>query len=388
MRGFDEDKKNASRKDKRDARRFGETYFARFPRPNRDVQSRAWLQRGWHARISAKGVKDSGQRTRSQRVSFSVNKGVVGMRTRLNRRVGFTLIELLVVIAIIGVLIALLLPAVQKIRESAKRLSCQNNLKQIGLGMLNFESGQGGLPPSATTGMGAGAPYYPYQHAWSAALLPYIEQTASFNLYHYDANWNDEINYEAIRTYLKLFNCPSTPEQPRIDTTVSAEPIAGDYHAVNAIKDFVGINCFGLTHITNHDDPRLVGGMMRDKVTRIAEITDGTSNTILVAEDAGRPQWYNADRQIFIPIPAPPNGQAGWADPNGPFSIDGSYPSGQVPGPCSINCSNNSEVYSFHPVGANVVFADGSVHFLNSDMNLCVLASLTTRAGGEVIPDY
>src|SRR5262249_37575985 len=115
------------------------------------------------------------------------------MRTRLNRRVGFTLIELLVVIAIIGVLIALLLPAVQKVREAATRVRCQNNLKQIGLGMSNFETAQGGLPPSRTTGNGAGAPYYPYQHSWSAALLPYIEQTASFNLYNYKADWNDPV---------------------------------------------------------------------------------------------------------------------------------------------------------------------------------------------------
>lgn len=314
---------------------------------------------------------------------------------RLGRE-GFTLIELLVVIAIIGVLIALLLPAIQKVRESANRVSCQNNLKQIGLGVLNFENSMGGLPPSATTGMGAGAPYFPYQHSWSAALLPYIEQTASFNLYHYDRNWDAPINNQAVRTYLKLFNCPTTPVQPRIDKTVSAMPSAGDYHAVNAIKCFVGINCFGYSMPNCRppypesvmNDPRLVGAMRRDQITKISAITDGTSNTILVAEDAGRPKWYNADRNEFIPNPSPPNGQAGWADPNGAFSIDGSNPNGQVPGSCAINCSNNSEVYSFHTSGSNVVYADGSVHFLTSGMDLCILAALTTRAGGEVIPNY
>src|SRR6478672_5109741 len=102
-------------------------------------------------------------------------------------RRAFTLIELLVVIAIIAVLLALLLPAVQKVREAANRISCQNNLKQIGLGMANFEATMGGLPPSRTEGTVAGAPYYPYQHSWSAALLPYIEQTAAFNLYSYTA---------------------------------------------------------------------------------------------------------------------------------------------------------------------------------------------------------
>jgi prepilin-type N-terminal cleavage/methylation domain-containing protein/prepilin-type processing-associated H-X9-DG protein len=303
------------------------------------------------------------------------------MRTRLNWRVGFTLIELLVVIAIITVLIGLLLPAIQKIREAEARVSCQNNLKQLGLGTLNFESAQGGLPPSRTTGLSAGAPYYPYQHSWTAALLPYIEQTASFDLYSYKANWNDPVNYPAIHTYLKPFNCPSTLNQPRADTTIASAPSAGDYHAVNAIKNFVGINCFGLIHVTNPDDGRLVGAMRRDRITRIADVTDGTSNTILVAEDAGRPMFYNAGRQVFDPV----GKEGGWADPNGAFSIDGSNPDGTIPGPCPLNCSNNSEIYSFHPNGANVVFADGSVHFLSSSINLCTLAKLVTRAGGEVI---
>src|ERR1700704_5416667 len=103
----------------------------------------------------------------------------------VHRRTAFTLIELLVVIAIIAVLIGLLLPAVQKVRDAAARLQCQNNLKQIGLGMMNYEATNGGLPPSRTDGTVVGAPFYPYSHSWSAALLPYIEQTASFNLYSY-----------------------------------------------------------------------------------------------------------------------------------------------------------------------------------------------------------
>jgi prepilin-type N-terminal cleavage/methylation domain-containing protein/prepilin-type processing-associated H-X9-DG protein len=301
-----------------------------------------------------------------------------------HRRRGFTLIELLVVIAIIAVLIGLLLPAVQKVREAAARLSCQNNLKQIGLGTLNYELAHGGLPPSRTTGLSAAAPFYPYQHSWTVALLPYIEQTASFDLYDYKANWNDTANYPAIRTYLRLFNCPSTPVQPRADTTITAAPSAGDYHALNAIKTFVAINCFGLIHLTNPDDPRIVGALRRDQITKIAAITDGTSNTILVAEDAGRPMFYNAARQVFDPV----GKEGGWADPNGAFSIDGSNPDGTIPGPCTLNCSNNSEVYSFHPNGANVAFADGSVHFLSSSLNLCGLAALTTRAGGEAVPNY
>jgi prepilin-type N-terminal cleavage/methylation domain-containing protein/prepilin-type processing-associated H-X9-DG protein len=299
----------------------------------------------------------------------------------MKKRTAFTLIELLVVIAIIAILIGLLLPAVQKVREAAARMSCQNNLKQIGLGMLNYESAQGGLPPSRTDGSVVTAPYFPYSHSWSAALLPYIEQTNNFNLYNYKADWNNPVNYTAVRANLKLFNCPSTPNQPRADTTIAAQPAAGDYHALNAIKDFVGINCFGYVGKLDKDDPRLVGGMRRNQNTRIVEILDGTSNTILVGEDAGRPQFYNASRQIFDSV----GKEGGWADPNGAFSLDGANANGTVPGGCPLNCSNNSEIYAFHTNGANVVFADGSVHFLNQSINLCTLAKLFTRAGGEVL---
>jgi prepilin-type N-terminal cleavage/methylation domain-containing protein/prepilin-type processing-associated H-X9-DG protein len=303
---------------------------------------------------------------------------------RKSRHIGFTLIELLVVIAIIAILVGLLLPAVQKVRDAAARVSCMNNMKQMGLGMLNYESANGGLPPSATGTQGAvvGAPYYPYSHSWAAALLPFIEQTASFSLYNYKANWDDVSNYTAIRTYLKLFNCPATPLQPRTDTTIAADPSCGDYGAINAIKTFVGINCFSLLRLTGSNDPRIVGGMQRDANTKIVAITDGTSNTILVGEDAGRDPTYDAMRQI---VPNLPKQQCGWADPNGAFSIDGSNPDGTIPGPCPLNCSSNSEVYSFHIGGANVVFADGSVHFLPQSINLCVLAALTTKAGGEIV---
>jgi prepilin-type N-terminal cleavage/methylation domain-containing protein/prepilin-type processing-associated H-X9-DG protein len=307
------------------------------------------------------------------------------------RQAGFTLIELLVVIAIIAILIALLVPAVQKVREAAARLQCANNLKQIGLGMNNYANEFKGFPPSRTTGTVASAPYYPHQHSWSAALLPYIEQTNTFNLYIYTEDWNAQDNYPAIQTQLAVFNCPSTPLQGRTDSTITANPAAGDYHAVNAIKWFVAVNCFGYPNVNSNTpsiDPHLAGGMSIDEITPFVRISDGTSSTILVAEDAGRPTFYNAEFQNCLPgcgtTNLPNGGQGGWADPGGAFSIDGSNPDGTVPGPCTLNCANNSEVYGFHPGGANVVFADGSVHFLTTDMSLCVLAALTTRSANEI----
>jgi prepilin-type N-terminal cleavage/methylation domain-containing protein/prepilin-type processing-associated H-X9-DG protein len=299
----------------------------------------------------------------------------------MKRRCGFTLIELLVVIAIIAILIALLVPAVQKVRETAARLQCANNLKQIGLGMHNYAGVFKALPPSRTTGTVTTAPYFPWQHSWSAALLPYIEQTATFNLYSYKTDWNNPANYAAVRTPMPVFMCPSTPNGGRFDTTIAAAPACGDYHAINSIKNFVAINCFGLPGLNNINDPRIVGAMQRDALTRFTDITDGTSNTILVAEDAGRSPFYNQQRQVFDPAGM----QGGWADGNGAFSIDGSNPDGSIPGPCAMNCSNNSELYSFHTGGVNVVYADGSVHFLRDNIDLCVLAALTTRSGNETV---
>jgi prepilin-type N-terminal cleavage/methylation domain-containing protein/prepilin-type processing-associated H-X9-DG protein len=293
-----------------------------------------------------------------------------------SRRAAFTLIELLVVIAIIAILIGLLLPAVQAVREAASRSECANNLKQIGLALHNYESTFKAFPPGDTT-------VTPLT-SWTALVLPYIEQDNVRKLYNPAVDWNNPVNYPAIRTQVKIYNCPNTPTGYRQDTNIAAQPACGDYSSVNAIKDFVAINCFGLIGKLDKDAPALVGVLVRDAKTQVTQIRDGTSNTIMIAEDAGRPGGYDSQRKINLAIPQK---EGGWADPAQGFSIDGANLDGSVPGGCALNCSSNSEVYGFHRSGANVVFADGSVHFLNTNMNLCVLAALVTRSGGEQLPN-
>jgi prepilin-type N-terminal cleavage/methylation domain-containing protein/prepilin-type processing-associated H-X9-DG protein len=306
------------------------------------------------------------------------------MRLQASRKsAAFTLIELLVVIAIIAILIGLLLPAVQKVRAAAARINCANNLKQIGIALHNYHAANDSFPQGDTKN----GP--PPLYAWTAAVLPYIEQDNVYNLYSYKVDWNNPQNYPAIQVQVKLFNCPATPGGQRFDTNISAQPACGDYNALNAIKWFVAVNCFGYPGISDKtpDDPRLIGVMTRTNPASVRKILDGTSNTILVAEDAGRPDLYISGGVKGSPTV---DGwkEGGWADPGGPFSLDGSNQDGSVPGPCPINCSNNSEMYSFHQGGAYALFADGSVHFVSSNIDLCKLASLITRAGGEVVsPD-
>src|SRR5262249_51535477 len=148
------------------------------------------------------------------------------------RRRAFTLIELLVVIAIFAVLMSLMLPAVQKVREAAARVQCGNNLKQIGLALMNYENTHGQFPPSQLKeSLGV-------VHSWTTLMLPYIEQGNVANLYHMDRNWNHPDNWAAIRTTVKTFTCPSTPADPMRRANGTSDPNAPaitDYAAIGSV---------------------------------------------------------------------------------------------------------------------------------------------------------
>ena len=267
-----------------------------------------------------------------------------------NRRLkndGFTLIELLVVIAVIAILIAMLVPAVQKVRESAARTTCSNNLKQIGLALHTCHDAQRFFPAARTTKP---------KCSWVPSVLPYLEQKALHSQYNFKADWTDKTNRPVVATPLTMFQCPSTTEGARVDPKYKNKPACGDYNATTDVSYKLSL----LGVVAPSGDLR--GVMVADKTTRLSAVTDGSSNTIIVAEDAGRPGLWNAGRQVNGN-----SGGGGWAAPQGPFGINGSSQDGGIlNGYCPLNCTNDNEVYSFHSGGANALFADGSVHFLEA----------------------
>jgi len=309
-------------------------------------------------------------------------------------RHAFTLVELLVVIAIIGVLVGLLLPAVQAARESARRAHCVHNLREIGLATIQYHDTYGVFPPGWVQVYPDGTPFTVPQgkiiqsgHGFFPFLLPYIEQDALARIYRWDKRCQGPENQPVATTQLKILQCPSA--EPDRWVTVVEDPSNYNYGGRGACTDYAGIRGIDiqLVNLGLVDQAADYHGIVtrvpdvQHFLTRLKNITDGTSHTILVTECAGRPELWRAGRSvpgIFA--------QGGpWVGGTLTFGQGSSSDGATKPGPCAINCTNDREVYSFHPAGANAVFGDGSVHFLNEDMDIRIFARLVTRAGGEVV---
>src|SRR4051812_23788273 len=236
------------------------------------------------------------------------------MARNKNPRLAFTLVELLVVIAIIGVLVALLLPAIQAAREAARRTSCNNNLKNLGIAVLNFHDSHRKLPTSNRAAGVTNAPRY----SWATLMLPYFEEQNIFDLYDFTQNWSKSTavgpkgiaNAQLVSTRLPVFECPSVPEDGRIDGDLQywtqmypdwkSSQVAAptDYSPIIQVETkLVQFTDAGGQSVVDQDlspTQKLdrTGMLLRNSVSTLRHVTDGTSNTILLAESAGRPYVY------------------------------------------------------------------------------------------------
>jgi prepilin-type N-terminal cleavage/methylation domain-containing protein/prepilin-type processing-associated H-X9-DG protein len=303
---------------------------------------------------------------------------------------GFTLIELLVVIAIIGVLIALLLPAVQSAREAARRAQCTNNLKQLGIGMHNHHDSQGTFPPGAWNSPA---------RTWTFHILPYLEQQAMSNALNFNATFYDLKNSTVTGATLTAFLCPSDPGAGT-PITVSGQPTRkkGNYAANWGNSHYDQGNPAPFDGPNGSVTP--IRGAFRVNTSttppsNMRDFTDGTSGTMLLSEviatlpngslvDLRGDIWSSSRCAFMYTAYTPPNSKIR-------DQMDGknecAYPFGTNP-PCSIGTGSQPDfnaARSRHSGGVCVLFADGSVKFVKDSVNVETWRALSTKDAGEVV---
>jgi prepilin-type processing-associated H-X9-DG protein len=329
-------------------------------------------------------------------------------------RAALTLVELLVVIGFIALLLGLLFPAVQRVREASARASCQNNLRQIGLAVQQHAGVKGYFPPlwayslSWYNGLPSGS-----LSNWTPYLLPYLDQSALAGGYDLNRMFYD--NTAAIATPLKVLQCPSAPRafdlvteanwmpsrvsgnpalavvDPYFTATFTAAPT--DYTGFTKVaddwKDLLGYppGTPDLTPVlatppfpsAGQLASWLAGGSvpLQAAFRKPADVADGLSNSVLLVEEGGRPQlWSNGS----LVNPAATVRYSGWADPGGDFGVL----QGDLLNESFINLSNANGIYAFHPGGANFPFADGSVRFVSTSAGARTVVALLTCCAGDV----
>jgi prepilin-type N-terminal cleavage/methylation domain-containing protein len=265
------------------------------------------------------------------------------MRDSSLRCRAFTLIELLVVLAILGVLLGLILAAVQRARDAAARAACQDHLRNLGLAALHYENALGRLPPGPVYG-----PFAPLDapdgvsHGPWAAMLGYLEENALASSYRFDVSFDDPANQPAISARVKILECPSAPP----------DRMANWGNGLGGVTDYEPFIVSSILVDKGYIDKpaSYLSPMAGNGMVRITDVTDGTSSTILIAEASGQP------------------GMA-WSSPEGLLSLKLFF----------------GNPVGMHWGGSNACMVDGSVHFLSSNMSLRVLGRLATAAGGEVV---
>jgi prepilin-type N-terminal cleavage/methylation domain-containing protein/prepilin-type processing-associated H-X9-DG protein len=354
-------------------------------------------------------------------------------------REGFTLIELLVVIAIIAVLVGLLLPAVQKVREAASRVSCQNNLKQVGLALHNYHSANSTFPPARLAFS---------THKIESALsriLPFVEQNNVASMIDYNApplytssslpagtNPFTIGNYNASLVVVKTYVCPSNPGNGVVPGQASAaQQFDGSWSATDHYAGATYLACVGSgSAAANYGNYTNSDGMFGQTPYRVADVIDGLSDTVAFSEtvlgpggaaEPGQantaPTFQNAAQQVLTINGTPTPFTAGClygSDPttigvsaSGPYwsnirsakyvnghYADANYNHFLLPNDPRWDCTNTGHnpgfiaARSLHPGGVNVLLGDGSVHFVTNNISFVTWQALSTRAGGETVGDY
>ena len=323
------------------------------------------------------------------------------VRRLTHRRFAFTLIELLVVIAIIAILIGLLLPAVQKVREAANRIKCSNNLKQQALAVHNYESAHGVFPTGARSSVTVGGVPTGGTNVW-VELLPHFEQDNLYRQWDFTDNRNNVAGGRNATQaqVIKILICPSDRLDPVWELT--------KFHPALPLPDwclgFYGMSSYGANAGKRSvlsggppDLPRLSkdGVIFVSSRVRLAHITDGSSNTLLFGERLHDDPEYERQRPLVWPDGPPMAGWGRWGfvanhGASGNVSLSTPAPINYrvPPGGNFSTLEDRACVFgSGHPGGANLAFADGSVRFLRDGTPLPTLQALSTRAGAEVIPD-
>jgi prepilin-type N-terminal cleavage/methylation domain-containing protein/prepilin-type processing-associated H-X9-DG protein len=329
---------------------------------------------------------------------------------RLKSR-GFTLVELLVVIAIIGILVALLLPAIQAAREAARRSECSNNLKQLGLGFHNYEAAMKGFPPRRWSREDQG------KTGWGTFILPYIEEQALYDGYKWEYDFYHAENKAVVESKISTFICPSVDRAEPIVCTSKASLGAdkGTEYSVNGWIDYLVPNGIvvpttgfgasfphwensGNTHQALLDSTASASLGNRDSRAprKLKDITDGTSHTLLVNETAGWPQHWEGRQRVFPDLSTGTRGSwAAWqsyvystSTSDGKINfLDSEFDSMGDLADCGINCENQFAVYSFHPGGAQILFCDGSARFVSEQLSGLAFAEIVAADDGLVIND-